>query len=102
MQRNVVKGLVETAGTITGSKSALLRFLAIVGFALTLGSQGVAVHHSVVTPELVRAAHLRELRLSTWTVNKRDDVRRVAAAGVDALTTDYPDRARRWLPKGRV
>ena len=69
-------------------------------FALSLGAQGVAVHYSDVTPERVRAAHLRDLRVSTWTVNKRDDVRHVAAAGVDAITSDYPDRARRGLPKG--
>ncbi|MDZ4278700.1 MAG: glycerophosphodiester phosphodiesterase, partial [Dehalococcoidia bacterium] len=61
----------------------------LFGFALSLGAQGVAVHHGAVTPELVRAAHLRELRWSTWTVNARTDVRRVAAAGVDAITTDY-------------
>ena len=67
--------------------------------ALSLGAQGVAVHHVVVTPELVRAAHLRELQFSTWTVNTRDDVRRVAACGVDAITSDYPDRVRRWLPR---
>ena len=67
--------------------------------ALSLGAQGVAVHHMVVTPELVRAAHLRELQFSTWTVNTRDDVRRVAACGVDAITSDYPDRVRRWLPR---
>lgn len=68
-------------------------------FALSLGAQGVAVHHRAVTPELVHAAHLRELRCSTWTVNARSDARRVAASGVDAVTTDYPDRARRWLPR---
>ncbi len=67
--------------------------------ALSLGAQGVAVDHAVVTPGLVRAAHLRELQFSTWTVNKRDDVRRVAACGVDAITSDYPDRVRRWLPR---
>ncbi len=66
---------------------------------LSLGAQGVAVDHAVVTPELVRAAHLRELQCSTWTVNRRDDVRRVAACGVDAITSDYPDRVRRWLPR---
>jgi glycerophosphoryl diester phosphodiesterase len=71
----------------------------LFGFALSLGAQGVAVHHGVVTPELVRAAHLRELRCSTWTANARADVRRVADAGVDAITSDYPDRVRRWLPK---
>ena len=71
----------------------------LFAFALSLGAQGIAVHHGVVTPELVRGAHLRELRCSTWTVNRRDDVRRVAACGVDAITSDYPDRVRRWLPR---
>ena len=71
----------------------------LFAFALALGAQGISVHHGVVTPELVRGAHLRELRCSTWTVNRRDDVRRVAAAGVDAITSDYPDRVRRWLPR---
>ena len=71
----------------------------LFAFALSLGAQGVSVHHGVVTPELVRGAHLRELRCSTWTVNRRDDVRRVATAGVDAITSDYPDRVRRWLPR---
>jgi glycerophosphoryl diester phosphodiesterase len=71
----------------------------LFSFALSLGAQGVAVHHAAVTPQLVRAAHLRELRFSTWTVDTRTDTRRVYAAGVDAITTDYPDRVRRWLPK---
>ena len=69
------------------------------GFVLSLGAQGVSVHHSAVTPKLVRACHLRELHCATWTVNRRVDVRRVAACGVDAITSDYPDRVRRWLPK---
>ena len=73
----------------------------LFAFALSLGAQGIAVHHAAVTPELVRAAHLRELRVSAWTVNRRIDVRRVAAAGVDAITSDYPDRVRRWLPSSR-
>ncbi len=65
--------------------------------ALSINAQGVAVNHESVTPQLVRAAHLRELRFSTWTVNSEKDVRRVARAGVDAITSDYPDRVRRWL-----
>lgn len=65
--------------------------------ALSINAQGVAVNHEAVTPQLVRAAHLRELRFSTWTVDSEKDVRRVARAGVDAITSDYPDRVRRWL-----
>ena len=55
----------------------------LLGFALSLNAQGVSVHHSAVSAKRVRRAHLRELRFSTWTVNKRDDVKRVAACGVD-------------------
>ena len=70
----------------------------LFSLALSLGAQGVAVHEAAITPRLVRAAHLRELRVSTWTVDRQADVRRVAGCGVDAITTDYPDRVRRWLP----
>ena len=70
----------------------------IFALALSINAQGVAVNHESVTPKLVRAAHLRELRFSTWTVDTRTDTRRVYASGVDAITTDYPDRVRRWLP----
>jgi glycerophosphoryl diester phosphodiesterase len=71
----------------------------IFALALSINAQGVAVNHESVTLKLVRAAHLRELRFSTWTVDLQRDARRVYAAGVDAITTDYPDRVRRWLPK---
>ena len=71
----------------------------LFAYALSLNAQGVAVEHTRATPELVRAAHLRELRCSTWTANKQADVRRLAAAGVDAITSDYPDRVLRWLPR---
>jgi glycerophosphoryl diester phosphodiesterase len=69
----------------------------LFALALSLNAQGVAVHYEAVTRDFVRAAHLRELRCSTWTVNSQRDVRRLAAAGVDAITSDYPDRVRRWL-----
>ena len=71
----------------------------IFALALSINAQGLAVSHESVTPRLVRAAHLRELRFSTWTVDLQRDARRVYAAGVDAITTDFPDRVRRWLPR---
>jgi glycerophosphoryl diester phosphodiesterase len=81
---------------LTGGSDEVKDWPKVFSLALERGAQGVAPHHSAVTPELVRAANLRELRLSTWTVNSRADVRRVVAAGVSALTSDFPDRARTW------
>jgi glycerophosphoryl diester phosphodiesterase len=41
----------------------------------------------------VRVAHEHGLRIDVWTVNDANDVRALAAAGVDAIITDTPDVA---------
>jgi glycerophosphoryl diester phosphodiesterase len=42
-------------------------------------------------------AHERGLELNVWTVNDPNELRRLAAAGIDALITDVPDVARQTL-----
>jgi glycerophosphoryl diester phosphodiesterase len=37
------------------------------------------------------------MTVNVWTVNDEDEMRRLAAAGVDAVITDVPDVARRVL-----
>jgi glycerophosphoryl diester phosphodiesterase len=46
----------------------------------------------LLTKELVDAAHASGLQVHAWTVNEADDMRRLLAAGVDGIMTDYPDR----------
>lgn len=46
-----------------------------------------------VTAEAVREAHALGLKVAVWTVNDVADMRQMLALGVDALITDYPDRA---------
>ncbi|MBI3768207.1 MAG: glycerophosphodiester phosphodiesterase [Deltaproteobacteria bacterium] len=46
----------------------------------------------LVTPELIAAAHARDLGVWVWTVNDVAEMRRLVAAGVDALFSDYPER----------
>lgn len=50
-----------------------------------------------VTPALVAAARAAGARVIAWTANHAEDVRRLAALGVDAICTDHPDRARAAL-----
>jgi glycerophosphoryl diester phosphodiesterase len=49
-----------------------------------------AVHPFVlsVTPQLVERAHAMGLAVNVWTVNAPDDLRAMAAAGVDTIITD--------------
>jgi glycerophosphoryl diester phosphodiesterase len=47
---------------------------------------------SLVTPELVEQAHRLDLQVATWTVDDAEAMRRMAAAGVDGIMTNFPDR----------
>jgi glycerophosphoryl diester phosphodiesterase len=82
------------AALLTGAQDDWEAFFA---FALSLNAQGVAVLHSAVDAALAHRARLRKLALSTWTANEPDDMRRLVEFGVDAITTDYPDRLRSLL-----
>jgi glycerophosphoryl diester phosphodiesterase len=46
------------------------------------------------TAESVREAQALGLKVAVWTVNETADMQQMLALGVDALITDYPDRAR--------
>lgn len=43
------------------------------------------------TPEILAAVHHHGLKEGIWTVNTEQELRHLAAAGVDSLTTDRPD-----------
>jgi glycerophosphoryl diester phosphodiesterase len=51
------------------------------------------------TPSRIDEAHRLGLAVLPWTVDEEDDMRRLIAAGVDGLITDYPDRLRRIVGK---
>ncbi len=70
------------------------------GLAATAAAAGATMlspKSVMVTPELVQAAHIRDLRVVAWTVNEPAEMRRHITFGVDALVTDYPDRLREVL-----
>ena len=48
----------------------------------------------------VARAHDLGMAVNVWTVNGEDEMRRLAAVGVDAIITDVPDVARRVLDSG--
>jgi glycerophosphoryl diester phosphodiesterase len=60
-------------------------------FAQDLGA--VSVHTSLahINRAFVDDAHRRDLKVFVYTVNRRDDLKRVRAMGVDGVFTDYPE-----------
>lgn len=54
------------------------------------GARAVVLHHSLVTPASVRAAHARGAAVLTWTVDDPEELVRVDGAGVDAVISNDP------------
>ena len=64
---------------------------------LELGARQLCPHTSLVNQELIERAHGADLQVATWTVDEVEEMRRVIAAGVDGIMTNFPDRLRALL-----
>ena len=62
--------------------------------ARQMGAQAIFPRKSAVTSKNVQAAHNAGLAIATWTANTKIEMKRMIACGVDAITTNYPDRLR--------
>jgi glycerophosphoryl diester phosphodiesterase len=60
--------------------------------AVEVGARQIAVRSDLVTPALLSAARKKDLQVVCWTVNHSAHMRALAAAGVDGIMSDYPDR----------
>jgi len=63
-----------------------------VDSAVRVGARQLAPRGDLVNPELVAEARRVDLQVVTWTINEPAHMRALAAAGVDGIMTDYPDR----------
>jgi glycerophosphoryl diester phosphodiesterase len=70
---------------------------AAVAWARRAGATDAGLQHTLVTDAVVQAARAAGLTLGVWTVNGEDAMRRLAALGVDVITSDRPDLLRRVL-----
>ncbi|MFC0775894.1 glycerophosphodiester phosphodiesterase family protein [Terrimonas alba] len=48
-------------------------------------------HYSLVNAQLIAACHQRGIKLIPWTVNTKEDMKRLKNLGVDGIITDYPN-----------
>ena len=67
--------------------------------ARQLGIEALHPHHGTLRggASLLAACHAGGLRVHAWTINDAQTVRAMARVGVDAVITNYPDRAIRAL-----
>ena len=86
-------------GWLTRLGAAALRQVRPRGVPLLIRAarDALSLHHSLCSPAAVRAAHALDAPVLAWTANDPSAVRRLAAAGVDAIVSDDPGMALRTL-----
>jgi glycerophosphoryl diester phosphodiesterase len=72
-----------------------------IGLARAARADALLPHWAFVTPSDVQEAHSAGLAVAPWESSDPDVVRRLLAAGVDAIGTNYPDRLSRLLAAWR-
>jgi glycerophosphoryl diester phosphodiesterase len=82
----VSRGMVERAGA---------RPEQAVEWAVAAGVTDLGVEYTLANERLVAAARAARLALGVWTVNDPEDIKRMLGLGVDILTSDRPDLAKR-------
>jgi glycerophosphoryl diester phosphodiesterase len=87
----VSRGAVERAGA---------RPEQTVDWAVAAGVTDLGVEHTLADERLVAAARAAGLALGVWTVNDAADIRRMLDLGVDIITSDRPDLAKRLQRDG--
>jgi glycerophosphoryl diester phosphodiesterase len=68
--------------------------------AVNAGARQLLPREDRVTAETVAAAHRRDLKVVTWTVNDEARMRELIGMGVDGIITNYPDRLAALLARG--
>jgi glycerophosphoryl diester phosphodiesterase len=70
-----------------------------IDWARAAGATDVGLEQTLVDERVVAAARSASVALGVWTVNDETAMRRMLALGVDILTTDRPDLARRLVAR---
>ncbi|MBP6313773.1 MAG: glycerophosphodiester phosphodiesterase family protein [Flavobacteriales bacterium] len=58
-------------------------------------------HYAIVTDALLNDLRERGIDLLVWTVNEKEDIKRMIDIGVDGIISDFPDRVIKLLDEGQ-
>ncbi len=81
---------VANVSTLWTDSMDLANYQSVPHMIASTGADVWSSNHLDLTRDLVEEAHQLGLSVYCWTVNALEDMERMIAIGVDAITTDYP------------
>lgn len=76
-------------GLLIENENSLEKNLGLLGFL----PDWYNPYFPLITNELVKELHKRNIKIAAWTVNEIPEMKRLISMGVDNIITDYPNRA---------
>ncbi len=95
-------GALEYGRWVTGR---ILRAIGPFPLLITMswcGATEIMLHRHLVSRRVVRAFHRRGHRVYAWTVDKPNEIKRIAACQVDGIISNRPDLVQDLLRPGQV
>lgn len=71
----------------------ILRFFLpyfLVRMAKKMKTDAIGLQYKLVTDKLVKALHQNHINIGVWTVNNKEDIKKMQLLGVDAIISDKP------------
>ncbi len=63
-----------------------------VAFAYSISAHKIIAYHHLLNAKNVENIKHKGYKISAWTVNELEDIKRMKAIGVDGIITDFPNR----------
>jgi glycerophosphoryl diester phosphodiesterase len=63
----------------------------VIDTARYVGASYVSPHYGYINSQFVEYAHSQNLKVLVWTVNTKEEMKRLHDLGVDGIISDYPD-----------
>lgn len=63
-------------------------------FAKKIGAYSFHPQITLVSEELVNELHKKDIKVFVWTVNDKNDIKKMESIGVDGIFSDFPDKTK--------
>lgn len=94
--RNISKGAIATGASVSEVRRFVIfmRLKMMPLYMPTADAFQIPEYHGdyhLLTEGFIEKAHKKNIKIHAWTVNEKEDMKRLIKMGVDGIITDYPD-----------